>query len=75
MTQVSVTKKGQITIPVNLRRMFGIEEGSKVEVFEKNGVIIVRKLQSIFDLAGASAGKADVEKLKKTLDRMRDEDA
>jgi len=75
MTEVSVTKKGQITIPVKLRRIFGIEEGSKVEIVEEDGVIVIRKLQSIFDLAGASAGKADVEELKKELDRMREEDA
>ena len=75
MTEVSVTKKGQITIPVKLRRIFGIEEGSKVEIVEEDGVIVIRKLQSIFDLAGTSAGKADVEELKKELDRMREEDA
>jgi len=75
MTEVSVTKKGQITIPIELRRKFGIEEGSKVEVVEEEGNIVVRKLQSIFDLAGSSAGKGDVRELKRTLDEMREEDA
>ncbi len=65
MTEVSVTKKGQITILVKLRRKFGLEEGSKVEVTEKDDVIVVRKLQSIFDLAGVSVGKANVKELKK----------
>lgn len=75
MTEVSVTKKGQITIPVTLRRKFRIEEGSKVEVAEEEGNIVIRKLPSIFDLAGSSAGKADVKKLKRILDQMRAEDA
>ena len=75
MTEVSVTKKGQITIPVTLRRKFRIEEGSKVMVVEEEGNIVVKKLPSIFDLAGSGAGKGDVEKLKKVLDRMRAEDA
>jgi AbrB family looped-hinge helix DNA binding protein len=75
MTEVSVTKKGQITIPVELRRKFGIEEGGKVEVVEEECGIVVRKLPSIFDLAGNGAGKANVEELKKMLDRMREEDA
>jgi len=75
MTEVSVTKKGQITIPVTLRRKFRIEEGSKVEVAEEEGNIVIRKLPSIFDLAGSGAGKADVEKLKRILDQMRAEDA
>ena len=75
MTEVSVTRKGQITIPVELRRKFGIMEGSKVEVAEEEGSIVIRKLQSIFDLAGSGAGKGDVEKLKRMLDQMREEDA
>ena len=75
MTEVSVTRKGQITIPIELRRKFGIEEGSKVEVVEEEGNIVVRKLQSIFDLAGSGARKGDVRELKRTLDEMREEDA
>jgi AbrB family looped-hinge helix DNA binding protein len=75
MTEVSVTKKGQITIPVELRRKFGIEEGGKVEVVEEECGIVVRRLPSIFDLAGNGAGKANVEELKRMLDGMREEDA
>jgi len=75
MTEVSVTRKGQITIPVELRRKFGIEEGSKVEVVEEEGSIVIRRLHSIFDLAGSGAGKGDVKELKRRLDEMREEDA
>jgi len=75
MTEVVVTRKGQITIPVEIRRKFGIMEGSKVEVAEEEGSIVIRKLQSIFDLAGSGTGKGDVEKLKRMLDQMREEDA
>ena len=75
MTEVSVTRKGQITIPVELRRKFGIEEGAKVEVVEEEHGIVVRKLPSIFDLVGSGAGKGDVQELKRMLDGMREEDA
>jgi len=75
MTEVSVTRKGQITIPVELRRKFGIEERAKVEIVEEEGVIVIRKLPSIFDLAGSGAGKGNVEELKRMLDEMREEDA
>ena len=75
MTEVSVTRKGQITIPVELRRKFGIEESSKVEVTEEDGKIVIRKRPSIFDLAGSGAGKGDVEDLKRVLDQMREADA
>jgi len=75
MTEVTVTRKGQITIPADLRRKFKIEEGSKVKVTEEEGKIVVERLPSIFDLAGSGSGKGDVEELKKMLDRMREEDA
>ena len=75
MTEVTVTRKGQITIPVELRRRFGIEEGSKVEVMEEGGRIVVRRQTSIFDLAGSGAGKGGVDELKGFLDAMREEDA
>ena len=72
MTEVSVTRKGQITIPVDIRRKFNIEEGMKVEVVEEEGKIVVRRVASIFDLAGS--GKGRVPELKSALDEMRDED-
>jgi AbrB family looped-hinge helix DNA binding protein len=75
MTEVVVTRKGQVTIPVEIRRKFGIEENSKVEIVEQDGMIVIKKRPSIFDLAGSGAGKANVDELKRMLDQMRDEDA
>jgi AbrB family looped-hinge helix DNA binding protein len=75
MTEVTVTRKGQITIPVELRKKFKIEEGSKVKVTEEEGRIVVRRQTSIFDLAGESKDRGDVNQLKKFLDAMREEDA
>jgi AbrB family looped-hinge helix DNA binding protein len=75
MTEVTVTSKGQVTIPADLRRKFKIEEGSKVEILEEDGRIVVKRKISIFDLAGSSAGSSDVEELKRLLDGLRDEDA
>ena len=75
MTEVTVTRKGQITIPAKLRRKFKLEEGTKVEVIEEEDKIVVRRLPSILDLAGSSSGRADVEELKKMLDEMREKDA
>jgi len=75
MTEGVVTKKGQITIPVEIRRKFGIEESSKVEVVEEEGKIVIRKRPSIFDLAGSGAGKGSVKELKSVLDQMREDDA
>jgi AbrB family looped-hinge helix DNA binding protein len=73
LTEVTVTRKGQITIPVELRRKFKIEEGSKVEVVEEGDMIVVRRYTSIFDLAGNGVGKGDVDELKGMLDGMRED--
>ncbi len=73
--EVVVTRKGQVTIPVKIRRKFKIEENSKVAIVEEDGKIVIKKLPSIFDLAGSSSGKASVEEVKRMLDEMRAEDA
>ena len=72
--ELVVTRKGQVTIPIKLRRKFGIEESSKVTIVEEGGKIVIKKLPSFLDLAGSGAGKAIVEEVKQMLDEMRAED-
>jgi AbrB family looped-hinge helix DNA binding protein len=72
--ELIVTRKGQVTIPIKLRKKFGIEENSKVQIFEEEGKIVIKKLPSFLDLAGSGVGKATVEEIKKMLDEMRAED-
>ncbi len=72
--ELVVTEKGQVTIPIKLRRKFGIEAKSKVEIIEEDGKIVIKKLPSFFDLVGSGAGEATVEEVKKMLDEMRAED-
>ena len=38
MSIVSVTSKGQVTIPIQVRRALGIKTGAKVTFTAKNGV-------------------------------------
>ena len=73
--EVVVTRKGQVTIPVKLRRKFKIEENSKVKIVEEAGQIVIKKQLSFLDLIGSGAGKMSVEEAKRMLDEMRDEDA
>jgi len=72
--ELVVTRKGQVTIPIKLRKKFGIEESSKVTIVEEDGKIVIKKLPSFLDLIGSGAGKATVEEVKKMLDEMRAED-
>ncbi len=71
---VKVARKGQVTIPVEQRRKYGIKEGMKILVRDDPRGILLTPVPPIGDLAGIDAGKVTVEEMKKRLDRMRSED-
>ena len=73
-TEVKVTRKGQVTIPIKIRRKFKIGENSKVQIVEEDDKIVIKKLPSFLDLAGSGVGEATVEEVKNMLDEMRAED-
>ena len=76
MTQeVVVTRKGQTTIPVDLRRKYRIEEGSRLEVLDTGDGVLLKPKISFFDLAGTGAKYANVKEMKDLLDKLRAEDA
>ena len=72
--EVVVTRKGQTTIPVQLRRKYKIQEGSIIEAVDTGSGILLKPKASFSDLAGTGAGKATVAEVKRMLDRMRTED-
>ncbi len=69
-----VTRKGQVTVPINLRRKYGIEEGMKVTIEDSPSGIILKVIPKIEDLAGVDANKLKAEKALEMLDNMRSED-
>lgn len=70
--EVLVTRRGQTTIPIEIRRKLGIQEGSRLKVETSGDKVILRKVPSIFDLAGTS--RLSREQAFKQLDKMREED-
>jgi antitoxin PrlF len=57
LQRATVTAKGQITIPVEIRKAMGLEPGSKVVFFDSgDGAFILRRMGSIEDLYGCLAG-------------------
>ena len=73
-SEVVVTRKGQTTIPVKLRRKYKIEEGTRLQVVDTNNGIFFKPKLSTMDLAGSGAKYATPEEMKKLLDKLRDED-
>ena len=70
---VKVTRRGQITIPVQIRRQCKIKEGSKlfVQVTEKG--LLFKPVPNLLDMAGINAGYATVEEVKKMIEKLREE--
>jgi AbrB family looped-hinge helix DNA binding protein len=72
MTTATVTRRGQTTIPVKLRRKYGIEEGTTLEIEDIGRGILLKKATSTLDLIGT--GKASQKEIFARLDKMRAED-
>jgi AbrB family looped-hinge helix DNA binding protein len=70
--EVVVTRRGQTTIPTEVRKKLGIEEGSRLKVEVEGGKVILTKVPSLFDLAGTS--KIGRDEAFKQLDKMREEE-
>lgn len=73
-TEVVVTRKGQTTIPAELRRKYNIHEGTRLQVVETPEGILFKPQKSTIDLAGSGAKHATSEEMKRLLDRLREED-
>jgi AbrB family looped-hinge helix DNA binding protein len=71
--EVVVTKKGQTTIPVKLRRKYKIEEGTRLAVIDTKEGILYKPKKSIWDMIGSGSAFATVEEMNKLLDKLRHE--
>ncbi len=69
--ETTVTRKGQVTIPVELRKKYGIREGMKMEVVDASTGVMLRPIPAFGDLAGVDAGKYTHSEMAERLDRLR----
>ncbi len=67
----TVTRKGQITIPAELRKKHGIREGMKVYITDAQSGILLKLIPVMNDWAGADAGKYTHKEMVEKLDRLR----
>ena len=70
---VKVTRKGQTTIPAEIREKLGIKEGDDLAVEAVGQTVVFKPVPKIEDCAGIFAGHADMAELKKELDKLREE--
>ena len=66
--------KGQIVIPAALRRKFNIQEGTRIEVFEEKGRIVLRPVtrETIHSARGLFKGSGALKILREERERERD---
>jgi len=69
-----VTRKGQVTVPVELRRKYKIVEGMKLTVEDSPAGIVFKVVPKIEDLAGIDAQTITLEKAYQIIEKMRDQD-
>jgi AbrB family looped-hinge helix DNA binding protein len=73
-TVIRVSKKGQATIPKELRERFGIETPGKVLIYEEDGKIVVEPLPSVEEMQGVHAGRYEEGEVLEHLREMHAED-
>jgi len=70
---VKVTRRGQTTIPAELRNKLGIKEGDELMVEATEKGILFKPIRKLEDCAGIYAKYGKVEEIKKEIDRLREE--
>lgn len=80
MNLAKISANGQITVPVEIRRLLGLKSGDKILFFQKqNGEIVIsnasskaiRKAQSAFAGAAEAMGITSEEDIQKLVDEVR----
>jgi AbrB family looped-hinge helix DNA binding protein len=72
--EVVVTRKGQTTIPSELRKKYKISEGTHLKVEDIGKGILLRKTPRTIELLGSGSAHASVKEMKQLLDEMRAEE-
>ena len=73
MELAKVTSKGQITIPIDIRRKLGVKEGDKILFMEDRGRIVMMNssMEALHRAQDAFAGEAERLGLKDEDDVVR----
>ena len=70
---VKVTRRGQTTIPAELRRKLGIKEGDELMVEATEQGLLFKVIPKLEEMAGIDAKHGKVEEIKREIDKLREE--
>lgn len=73
MYKITISQKGQIVIPQEIRKNYGLKKGDQLAVEDSNGVIILRPLprHPLLKLRGKYKSSNPADKLTTTLIKER----
>ena len=78
MNSSSISSKGQVTIPIEIRKRLGVKEGDRVEFVVEGGKTILRPARGIVNpfekYAGAIPHFRNRTEVKKWVRNLRDDD-
>lgn len=69
LSKVRVKRKGQVTIPLELRSKLGIEEGAILDIKDEDGAIVLTPAPRLE--AGEVVGEEEYKKIIDELDQRR----
>jgi AbrB family looped-hinge helix DNA binding protein len=72
--EVVVNSKGQVTIPIKIRKKLKIVEGTTLWVLEKNEGLMLMPKKNFWDMIGAFSDKASVEEMNQLHNKLRHEE-
>ncbi|MGB5233062.1 MAG: AbrB/MazE/SpoVT family DNA-binding domain-containing protein [Desulfoprunum sp.] len=62
----TVTTKGQVTIPVSIRKKYGIKTNDKIDFITEGDRIILVPVKTLRDFRGAVAGPGNMDEERQT---------
>jgi len=68
----SVTQKGQVTIPIDMRNFLGVKKGDEVAFVISHKKILITKVEDYFELKGSVDPKGKVGDAKKLRENFID---
>jgi antitoxin PrlF len=72
--QATITSKGQLTLPKDLRKRFHLEEGEKVVLIPtEEGIMLKHQLNPLRELRGILRREIDVQKASRFITEARKE--
>jgi len=70
---VKVTRRGQTTIPAELRKRFGIKEGDELAVEPTEAGLLLKVFPKLEEMAGIDAKFGKAEEIKRKVEKLREE--